>query len=90
AYESVGDLGRAVPLYEATLTDRERVLGPDHPSTLMSRNNLAYAYQSVGDLGRAVPLYEATLTDCERVLGPDHPTTAGVRSNLQATTRADH
>ncbi|MEU6151496.1 tetratricopeptide repeat protein [Actinosynnema sp. NPDC047251] len=32
AYESAGDLGRAIPLYEATLADRERVLGPGHPS----------------------------------------------------------
>ena len=75
AYESAGDLGRAVPLFEATLADRERVLGPDHPHTLTSRNNLACAYESAGDLGRAVPLFEATLADCERVLGPDHPQT---------------
>ncbi|RRD29088.1 tetratricopeptide repeat protein, partial [Actinomyces bowdenii] len=34
AYESVGDLGRAIPLYEQNLADRERVLGADHPSTL--------------------------------------------------------
>jgi hypothetical protein len=33
-----GDL-RAISLYEATLTDRERVLGPDHPDSLISRNN---------------------------------------------------
>ena len=48
-------------------------LGADHPDTLTSRNNLAYAYVSAGDLARAIPLYEATLTDSERVLGPDHP-----------------
>ena len=69
AYQSAGDLARAIPLYEATLTDSERVLGPDHPHTLASRNNLANAYQSTGDLGRAIPLYEATLTDSGRVLG---------------------
>jgi hypothetical protein len=27
--------------FEALLTDRLRVLGPDHPHTLMTRNNLA-------------------------------------------------
>ena len=32
-----------------------RVLGADHPATLASRNNLAYAYESAGDLGRADP-----------------------------------
>jgi hypothetical protein len=70
-------------LYERTLTDRERVLGADHPDTLTSQNNLAYAYESAGDLERAIPLYERTLTDCERVLGPGHPTTATVRSNTE-------
>jgi hypothetical protein len=37
AYESVGDLGRAIPLFEQTLADRTRVLGPDHPDTLTSK-----------------------------------------------------
>ncbi|MEE1829531.1 tetratricopeptide repeat protein, partial [Streptomyces sp. SP17KL33] len=31
AYEAVGDLGRAIPLYEHALADRVRVLGEDHP-----------------------------------------------------------
>ncbi|NUT49850.1 MAG: tetratricopeptide repeat protein [Saccharothrix sp.] len=43
AYGEAGDLGRAVPLYEATLTDSERVLGPDHPTTRIIRSNLAEA-----------------------------------------------
>jgi len=59
------------------------VLGPDHPDTLTSRNNLAYAYKSAGQLDQAIPLYQATLTDCERVLGPDHPMTSTVRNNLR-------
>jgi hypothetical protein len=33
----------AISLYEATLADRERVLGPDHPDTLRSSINLASA-----------------------------------------------
>ncbi|KOV85961.1 tetratricopeptide repeat protein, partial [Nocardia sp. NRRL S-836] len=57
AYQAAGDLDRAIPLHEATLTDRERLLGPDHPNTLSSRNNLANAYQAAGDLDRAIPLY---------------------------------
>jgi hypothetical protein len=35
-------------LHERTLADRERLLGPDHPDTLTSRNNLANAYQEAG------------------------------------------
>jgi hypothetical protein len=60
------------------------VLGADHPDTLTSGNNLAYAYQAAGDLGRAIPLYEVTLADCERVLGADHPLTNAVSNNLVA------
>ncbi|MEV8354833.1 tetratricopeptide repeat protein, partial [Streptomyces niveus] len=45
-YQSAGDLERAVPLCEQTLTDSIRLLGEDHPHTLTSRNNLAYTYQS--------------------------------------------
>jgi Tetratricopeptide repeat len=41
-------LDGAAPLYERTLVESERVLGPDHPGTLGSRNNLAAAYQAVG------------------------------------------
>jgi Tetratricopeptide repeat len=37
AYRSAGDLGRAIPLFEQTLADRERVQGADHPNTLATR-----------------------------------------------------
>ena len=82
AYESGGDPGRAIPLYEQTLTDYRRILGPDHPDTLTSASNLAGAYQAGGDLGRAIPLYEQTLTDTRRILGPDHVTVAVVLFRL--------
>lgn len=36
---AVGDPGRAIPLHEATLADRERVLGPDHFTTRTIRSN---------------------------------------------------
>jgi len=75
-------VGRAIPLFEQTLADCERVLGGDHPQTLTARNNLASACMRAGDVGRAIPLLEQTLADCERVLGGDHPRTKIVRSNL--------
>jgi Domain of unknown function (DUF4062) len=37
----------------AAAYDRERILGPDHPHTLNSRNNLATAYQEAGRAGEA-------------------------------------
>jgi tetratricopeptide (TPR) repeat protein len=78
----VADLARSIALGRAVLADCERVLGPDHPNTLSSRNDLAGAYQSAGRLGDAIPLYETTLADRERVLGQDHPDTLGSRNNL--------
>ncbi len=84
----LADLTRAIPLFEATLADWERVLGADHPDTLASRNNLAGIYRAAGDLGRAIPLFEAALADHERVLGADHPDTLTSRSNLAGTYRA--
>jgi hypothetical protein len=48
AYRDAGRAAEAIPLLERTLADRERVLGPDHPSTLQSRNNLAAARASQG------------------------------------------
>ncbi len=43
AYQSAGQLDQAIPLFQATLTDSERVLGPNHPTTRLVRNNLRRA-----------------------------------------------
>jgi hypothetical protein len=43
ADQSARDLSRAIPLFEQTLTDSERVLGGDHPITKTVRSNLAAA-----------------------------------------------
>ena len=58
------------------------LLGPDHPDTLTSRNDLAGAYESAGRLTEAITLYEQVLTDRTRVLGEDHPDTLTSRDNL--------
>ena len=58
------------------------LLGPDHPDTLTSRNNLAGAYREAGRLGQAIALYEQVLTDRIRVLHEDHPDTLTSRNDL--------
>ena len=57
-------------------------LGPDHPSTLTSRNNLASAYCDAGRLDEAITLHRQTLEDRTRILGPHHPDTLTSRNNL--------
>ncbi|WP_338597130.1 tetratricopeptide repeat protein [Saccharopolyspora sp. SCSIO 74807] len=67
---------------EQFLTDQLRVLGPDHPDTLSSRNNLARWRGEAGDPAGAVVVLEELLADELRVLGPDHPDTLSSRNNL--------
>ena len=87
---NAADLG--MPQLALTLTDSVTragdTLGPDHPSTLASRHNLAYAYQAAGRLDDAIALFEQTLEDRTRILGPDHPDTLISRNNLASAYRA--
>ena len=86
---NAADLG--MPQLALTLTDSVTragdTLGPDHPDTLASRNNLAGAYQAAGRLDDAIPLYEQTLEDHTRILGPHHPNTLTSRNNLAGAYR---
>ena len=83
----LGDPQAALSL-SAAVDFLDKTLGPDHPSTLTSRGNLAGAYQSAGRLGQAIDLFERTLADIERVLGPDHPGTLTSRGNLASAYRS--
>ena len=65
-----------------SVTQACNALGPDHPDTLTSRNNLADAYQDAGRLDEAITLHQQTLDHQTRVLGPDHPDTLTSRNNL--------
>ena len=80
---ALGDsAAQAILAGEPLVADFERVLGPDHPNTMGSRNNLAAAYRAAGRAAEAIPLHEQTLAAYERVLGPDHPDTLSSRNNL--------
>ena len=69
-------------LFGELLADQLRVLGPDHPDTLATRNNLACRPGEAGDAAGALPLLRELLADQLRVLGPDHPDTLTTRNNL--------
>ena len=64
------------------------VLGPDHPNTLASRNELARTYRDAGRLDKAIALYEQNLEDSIRMLGPDHPSALTSRLNLASAYQA--
>jgi len=72
----------ARPLLERASAIREKVLGPEHPYTATSLNNLALLLQDSNRVSEAEPLNRRALAIREKVLGPDHPHTAASLNNL--------
>ena len=67
-------------LYGETLKIQRRVLGPEHPDTLVSMNNLALMNLALGKYAQAEALcsqaealFSQTLENSRRVLGPEIP-----------------
>eukprot|EP00435_Cladocopium_sp_Y103_P067321 s1251_g29.t2 len=70
------------------LKAQERTLGAEHPSTLVSVNNLAGCLRAMGQLKDAEPLYRRALEARERTLGAEHPSTLASVNNLALCLRA--
>jgi CHAT domain-containing protein len=83
-----GKFREAIPLQEQELAWTEKNLGPDHPSTATSLNNLALLYRSQGAYAKAEPLYLRSLAIMEKALGPDHSDTAISLNNLAELYRS--
>ncbi|WP_435647959.1 tetratricopeptide repeat protein [Kitasatospora purpeofusca] len=77
----------AVTHWQHLTADAERLLGGEHPSTLVARGNLAHSYWRVGRTDEAIGIEEQVAADCERVLGDDHPNTLMARGNLAVSYR---
>lgn len=78
----MGQYARAEALYQEALTIREQALGPGHPDTATSLNNLAGLYYSLGQYSRAEPLFQRALSIREQTLGPEHQDTGTHLNNL--------
>jgi tetratricopeptide (TPR) repeat protein len=64
------------------LERREQVLGKEHPHTLASMNDVAYALSGQGKYAEAELMYRETLSLKEKVLGKEHPDTLTSINNL--------
>jgi tetratricopeptide (TPR) repeat protein len=82
AYASSGRLAEALPVFEATLSDREATFGPQHPETVTARLNAARSLDAAGREPEAIALYEQVLGARERTMGPAHPETLAMRIQL--------
>ena len=85
SYNALGRHAEALKLHEQTLALMKAKLGPDHPDTLRSMNNLATSYYSLGRHAEALKLHEETLALRKAKLGPDHPDTLASMNNLAAS-----
>jgi eukaryotic-like serine/threonine-protein kinase len=68
----MGRLADALTLHQQELAAARRRLGPDHPETFISMNNVATVYLELGELDRAIPLLQETLRLKQAKLGEDH------------------
>jgi len=82
SFVSAGLAGPAAAWWASVTTVSERVLGPDHPDTVMAAGQLADAYIAAGQAPEAVPWFQWLLEFQIRTLGPDHPDTMAARRNL--------
>jgi serine/threonine protein kinase/tetratricopeptide (TPR) repeat protein len=74
-YCEIGRYPPAMPLQEAALRTRRAELGDDHPSTLVSINNMGYLLKLMGTYDEAESYSREALEGRRRVLGNDHPST---------------
>src|SRR5260370_17771024 len=81
-YEKLGLYPRAQALQQQSVEIRQRVLGPEHPATLTSMNELALDLDNSGHYAEAEKLEREALDISRRVLGPEHPDTLAIIYNL--------
>jgi tetratricopeptide (TPR) repeat protein len=69
-------IAKAEPLFKRALEAQERLLGKEHPDTLLTIDRLAGLYAAQPSRsGEAEPLYKFALETRERLLGKEHPDT---------------
>ncbi len=82
---SLGHPDRAISLFAKARTTFAADLGPEHPDTLASMNDLASSHAAAGRNDLALKLFEETLALQKAKLGPDHPETLMGMNNLAAS-----
>jgi len=77
-----GKLEEARDAYERAVKLLEHERGPEHPSTLIARANLANVYVDLQQPARAEPILEEAIAAIGRLRGAGHPTLVNALSSL--------
>jgi len=80
--DGAGLTGPAVAWWRELTASCQRILGPDHPDTLVAGGLLAGALLAAGQAAEAVTWFGWVLAGCAEVLGPDHPATLAAPVSL--------
>jgi tetratricopeptide (TPR) repeat protein len=84
---AAGDYHSAAAAGTAQTTLLRELLGPRHPDTLQTMNNLAATLTALGELKAARALFEQALEARRELLGPRHPDTLQTIGNLASVAR---
>ncbi len=87
-FERVGHYPAARALQEPLQEARRRILGEEHPDTLMTMCNLASTLGDQADLPGARAMFEQVLEAFRRIFGEAHPSTLTTMNNLASTLGA--
>lgn len=81
-YLGLGDYATARIHAERAFATRRKILGDEHPSTLMSMNMLALVLKELDEFEEAERIHRQALELSRRVLGETHPLTLEIMNHL--------
>ena len=70
-------------MYEKALAGQTRALGPDHPSTLDTLENIALVLETQGKLKEAILIEEKVVVGLNKMLGAEHPDSVRAKKFLE-------
>ena len=88
AHAAAGHADEAARLYEVVAAAQERVIGADHPDTLITRHGLAAAYEAAGRTADALAEYERVAARFEVVMGSEQTLTKTAGADLERARRS--
>jgi hypothetical protein len=72
-------------MQKEVLEKRQRILGDEHPDTIIAMSNLASTLSEQGQLEEAAAMQKEVLEKRQQILGDEHPHKIIAMSNLDAT-----
>jgi tetratricopeptide (TPR) repeat protein len=78
----IGRLAEGCAIEKHVWSERRRILGEEHPNTILAMSNLASTLRDLGQLDEAAKMLREVLEKRKRILGEKHPNTISAMNNL--------